>query len=602
MRLMKNLTPSIAAILLGCMLALLVGCGGGNPNAESGSGSGSNGGKPKVLRVPLISECRSMDPADGSTMYDNRCVVQVYETLLQYKYLKRPLELEPLLLSEMPTQSEDGLTYHFTLKPDVYFQDDECFPDGKGRQLVAADVIYSLKRLADSDVSLKNWWVMENTIVGFDEYKEAQNAAATFDYDAPVDGLKIINDREFEITLKEPVQRFMWTLAMFQTAVVPREAVEHHQAQFARHPVGTGPFRMVEWVSGKSMAFERNPTYHACTYPSEHMPEDETFGFDKAAGTKLPIVDRVEVGFYPQSQPMWLQFRNKNLDFTTVPNENFDEAYNPRTKKLRPDFVKEGITAHAVPLLDFIFYGFNMEDELLGGYTEEKKNLRRAISLAIDWQERNRAFYNNVCVIYDGMIPPGLEGYPADGKGPVNWRGPDLEKARDLLAKAGYPNGEGLPTINYYSSKAAQGQEMAEMTQRQLKEIGVNINPILDDFPAFMEEVNKKKAPLFAFAWHSDYPDAENNLALFYGPNEAPGSNHFNYKNAEFDKLYQQIRVMAPSPERTAIYEKMRDMVIEDAPYIGSLARTRHYLINPRLKNFKPVEDFNNWYKYLDVE
>ena len=99
MRLMKNLTPSIAAILLGCMLALLVGCGGGNPNAESGSGSGSNGGKPKVLRVPLISECRSMDPADGSTMYDNRCVVQVYETLLQYKYLKRPLELEPLLLS-----------------------------------------------------------------------------------------------------------------------------------------------------------------------------------------------------------------------------------------------------------------------------------------------------------------------------------------------------------------------------------------------------------------------------------------------------------------------------------------------------------------------
>ena len=122
------------------------------------------------------------------------------------------------------------------------------------------------------------------------------------------------------------------------------------------------------------------------------------------------------------------------------------------------------------------------------------------------------------------------------------------------------------------------------------------------EFPAFMEEVDKKKASMFIFAWQSDYPDAENNLAMFYGPNESPGSNHFNYKNPEYDRLYEQIRTMQPGPERTAIYEQMRDMVIRDAPFIGSLARVRQYLVNPELKNFKATEDFQNWYKYLDVK
>ena len=140
------------------------------------------------------------------------------------------------------------------------------------------------------------------------------------------------------------------------------------------------------------------------------------------------------------------------------------------------------------------------------------------------------------------------------------------------------------------------------MTVRQLKKINININPRLDVFSSFMESVDNGKAPFFAFAWHSDYPDAENNMALFYGPNQSPGANHFNYKNAEFDKLYEQIRVMPSSPERTKILEQMRDMVIEDAPYLGSMARTRYYLVRPWLLNCKPTEDFWNWYKYLDLD
>ena len=600
---MRRFTELCALI---AMSVLLAACSGKPQGPNTGDGGTTGGGLSKglkVLRIPLRSDGpKSLDPADGSTVYENRCVSKVYETLLQYKYLKRPLQLDPLLLEQMPKLADDGLTYQFKLKKGVYFQDDPCFPDGTGREMVASDVFYSWKRIADDDVSLKNWWVLENTIQGLDEYRAEQTASDTFDYDAPVSGFREINDHEFEVVLKEPVTRFVWSLAMFQTSVVPREAVEKYGSRFGRHPVGTGPYRMEKWEPGKDIAFTRNPTYHECYYPEEHMPDDVEAGFTEAIGTRLPIADRVEVTFFNEDQPKWLQFRAGNLDYTMVPAENYTEAFNKRTRKLRREFADKGIIGHNIPLLDFIFFGFNMDDPLLGGNSEKNKYLRQAISLALDWEERNDAFYNRKCVIYDGMIPPGLDGFPKDGNGPVSYRGLDLQRSRELLAKAGYPNGEGLPTIDYYTNRGANSPQQTEMATRQLKKVGININPRLEDFSTFMESVNNRKAPFFSFAWSSDYPDGENNLALFYGPNEAPGSNHFNYKNPEFDRLYEKIRVMRPSDERTKIYEQMRDMVIEDSPFIGSMARTRSYLVQPWLKNFKPTEDFWNWVKYLDVD
>ena len=139
------------------------------------------------------------------------------------------------------------------------------------------------------------------------------------------------------------------------------------------------------------------------------------------------------------------------------------------------------------------------------------------------------------------------------------------------------------------------------MMRRQLAAIGVEINPILLEFPQLIAAIDERRAPIFSFAWGSDYPDGENNLALFYGPNESPGSNHYNYGNPEYDELYERIRTMEPSPERTVLYERMRDMVLDDAAYVGSMARTRNYLGTERLENFKPSEDFWNWPKYLTI-
>lgn len=605
-RLFSPTLPSHTLVSLFLTLTLICGYSVGSMRSAEAHPPES-----KTLHLPVRSDGpKSLDPVRGSTTYDNMVTCNFYDTLLQYKYLKRPLELEPQLLAEMPKRSEDGRTYSFTLKQGIKFHDDPCFPDGKGRELVAEDVFYSWKRMADKSNLPKSWWLFKDTILGFDAYRETQNKAAAtaggkFDYDAPVEGFRLLGKYQFEVVLNEPVFRFTWILAMFQTSVVAKEAVEKYGDRLSRHPVGTGPYvlrKESDWVSGKSMTMYKNPSYREDYYPTEHMPEDEARGLHLDAGKRLPLVDRVEFGFFLKDEPMWLEFLSTSIGYTQVPAEVWPDAFMRRSKKLKKNFRKKGVVAYREPLLDFIFYGFNMEDGLLGGYGDKRKYLRQAISLALDWEERNNAFYNGLNIIYDGPIPPQLSGHPEGGNAAKNYRGLNLDKSRELLEKAGYPGGEGLPVIEYYSSAEANGPEQAEMLKRHLAKIGIKLNTHLLPFSTLIEAINNKKAPFFSFAWSSDYPDGENNLALFYGPNETPGSNHYNYKNKEYDELYRKILVMAPSPERTRIYERMRDIVIEDAPYAGSMARERYYLINPWLKNFRPTESFYNWVKYLDVD
>lgn len=575
-------------------------------------------GQEKILRIPMTTNGPgTLDPITGSTMYENRACSAVYETLLQYKYLKRPLELEPLLLAEMPEMLDGGRLWKFRLAEGIRFHDDACFPGGQGRELKAADVIYSWKRLADPANTYKSWWLVEGLIKGFNEYKDQQaariEAGEAFDYEAAVEGMRLTGDYTFEIELAEANQQFIWRLAMFQFSIVPREAVEHYGSTFAAHPVGTGAFILKnesDWVRNSSILFHKNPNYRVERFPAEMMPEDEALGFKEAAGKQVPFIDKLEFTFYVETQPSWLEFKSGREDFTTVPQSGFEEAFSRRTKELRRSWSANGIRAVQVPLLDFIFTEFNMEDELLGGYTPEKKALRQAFNLARDWDENNETFYFGMALPYDGVIPPGLDGHPNDNpehRMPYSTRGPDYARAREKLREAGYEidaQGKvvGLPVIEFYTSAGAESQRITELLQRNYEQVGIRLNPRYVNFTDLMNKVDLRQAPMFSFAWGSDYPDAENNLALFYGPNESPGSNHSNYKNPEYDRLYEQIRTMQPGPERTAIYTKMNAMLIEDAPFTGSLARTRVYLIQPWCKYFKPTEDFYTYIKYIDID
>ncbi len=648
-------------LMLTCVTAGMVGCG----SAAEGPSSVATQSEGKTGHFPMRSEGpKTLDPVKGSTVYDNRCCSQIIETLVQYKYLKRPFELEPLLLTEMPVVVEtsaemqetamdlaeaarkkqtaewqtakelaeeagnepppkppeipdpEPITWKFTLRDDIFFHDSPCFPNGKGRQMISSDVFYSWRRLSDSAIGSKSWWLMRDTVVGFDEYREQQLASlpeetgAHFDYSAPVAGFQIINDQEFTVTLKKASARFLWVLAMFQTGIIPHEGLDTFGNRFGIHPVGSGPYTLSEgdWQFGLQMILRKNPNYRDEFFPTEHMPEDEILNLDEAVGKKLPILDKIHISFFENDQPMWLHFRARDFDFAQVPNENMPQVFSKQSIDgekqvvLKPVWRNLGVRYQPVPLLDFIFIGFNMDDKLLGGLGEKETKLRQAICSALDWGERNQTFYFGMNVVYDGVIPPLLEGHPPNGQSDASFRGPDLDRARKLLAEAGFPNGEGLPVIDYFVSQGRNNREQTEMLKRQLAAIGIRIKPNLVDFPTLMQTVDDRKAAFFSFAWGSDYPDGENNLALFYGPNESPGSNHFNYKRDEYDRLYEQIVGMQPSAERTEIYNRMQDMLLHDAPYAGSMARTRHYVIHDRMKYFKPVETFENWFKYVDVE
>lgn len=609
----RRSTPSLSLLpaplaALAALTAVVLGPG----SAWAQDIAPRSSGAPKVLHLPMRTDGpKTLDPVKGSTTYDNRASSLVYETLLQYSYLKRKsLQLEPLLVSRMPEPNEDRTVWRFELKEGVRFHDDACFAGGKGRILTSGDVFYSWKRIADESNAPKCWWLVRDTIVGFDEYRAEQNAAADFDYDAPVPGLVILDERRFEVRLKQPVPRFLYVLAMFQTSIVPREAVERYGEKFGAHPVGTGPFvlREEDWVKKKSMVFRRNPNYRLERYPSDCDPELAVQGFAKPAGTPLPIVDEIRISMFTQDNPMWLQFKAGQILYTQVPAENFGEAFSRRRRTLRSSWKNKGFRHVALPLLDFIFRGFNMADPLVGHVpgdpeqAEKNRKLRRAISYAIDLQEFNDVFYNGQNIIYDGPVPPGLRGHPEGGRAEAAARGPAIDRAKQLMAEAGYPEGKGLPPLEYWVSRSGNSQEQTELLKRQFREIGVTLKVRLVDFSQLMSALDRKRGHMFGYAWSSDYPDGENNFSLFFGPNEAPGNNSFNYKNAEYDALYRQILRMEPSPERDAIYVRMREILLHDAPYIGSMARTRYYLINPALLNFVPSEDFANWPKYLDLD
>ena len=371
----------------------------------------------------------------------------------------------------------------------------------------------------------------------------------------------------------------------------------------ARIP-GTGPFLLDEWVPKQRLTFNRNPTYHESYYPTADLwsAQDTKAGLAKAAGQRLPIVDRLEFSMIIEEQPLWLEFQSGNLSYIELPYSYFEELFSKRTKRMNRTGRRAGYGYRAEPQLDLIFRAFNMEDPVLGGFSPDKIALRKAISLAIDYDEMNQTFYKGLCIQYDGPIPPTLDGHPKNHLLPNIDHGPDIKKANELLAKAGYPGGVGLPPIRYYTNSSALNAQMVDMFRRQLGKIGVKLDAQLVDFSQLIELTNKKQAPMFGFAWLTDYPDAENNLAMFYSKNMSPGSNHWNYNRPEFDSLYEKAIVMEPGPARTALYEQMRDMIIADVPMIGSLARTRYYVWQPWIKNARPTGRFGNWFKYLDID
>lgn len=550
----------------------------------------------KVLNLTTPAKFKGFDPAFAADLYSGNEVGKVYEGLLEFHYLKRPYELAANVAEAMPTVSPDGLSYTFKLRKDVKFHDSEAFPGGKGRLMNADDVVYSIKRLADPKLQSTGWWLVDNKLVGLNEWRKKNETAEVVNYAEVVEGIKKIDEHTVQFKLIKPFPQFLYALAMPFTSIVAKEAVEKYGVEFQNYPVGTGAFTLKYFDNSNKITYLRNPNFRDKFYPSEGEGTDEASGLLADAGKKLPLVDKVVVNIQIETQPRWLDFQKGNSDLVAVAKDNFDQAIDRATKSLAKDLQAKGIRLHINPALDVTYTAFNHADPLF----KDNVKLRRAMSLAYDRNQSNKLFYSDTAVLAQSVIPPGLAGYKKDFKN--QWTEKNVEAAKKLLAEAGYPNGKGLPAIRYDINAGTESRQMAEFFAKQMSEIGITVSIITNTWPELVKKTNNKSTQLYAMAWGADYPDAENFLQLLYGPNEAPNSNSSNYKNAEYDRLFVQAVSMQDGEERTALYEKLNEMAAEDVPWIFALHRTETRLQQGWLRNFKFIEFNHAQAQYLNVD
>jgi len=531
----------------------------------------------EVISYSRSYRLKALDPVTAGDVSSSLAIARICEGLVEYDYLARPYKIVPLLAESMPEISADELTYTFKLRKGIYFHDDPCFPNGKGREMVAEDFIYSFKRLADVKNASSGFWIFNNRIVGINDFYEASKGSEPTDYGMEIAGLKALDHYTLQIHLTEPYPQLLNVLTMHYAFVVPREAVEDPNKVFSMHPVGTGPFELVSWRRNSRIEFVRSPkwaeTGRVDCYPTEGSPEQKAAGLLKDAGKPIPFVDRIVQFVVDDSSTSWMMFLAGQFSFSEISVDNWD-AVVTGDKKLNAALATRGIELISSPTLTVRYLGFNFEDEVVGSSTNPEQNLRnrklrQALSCAYDFDQMNK-FQNNRLYPMNGPIPEPLAGCLKE-RSPYRF---DLEKAKKLMIEAGYP--EGIDPKTGRRLKLTLDVGSADPTTRQMMEllvdmyrkIGVALEVQYSTWPAFMEKVHNRQTQFFYLGWVVDYPDAENYFQLFYSKNASPGPNNVNYNNPKIDRLYEQIRTMRDSPERTKLYEEMAHILVEDAPWI----------------------------------
>lgn len=538
---------------------------------------GAAGSAGPVLRRTL-DRVSSFDPIHSETVGAMRCVSLVYEPLLEYDYVKRPYALRGCLAEGLPAVSEDGRTLTFRLREGVLFGPDLCFgvdPDTglpATRELVAADVVYAIKRLADAKLSSPGYWTIENKIVGMDAFREASRAATPTDYAASVAGLRALDDRTVRIELTAPSMDFLWMLAMPYTAVVPHEAVRYYGRDFDSVEVGTGPYRLVRWRRNYRYEFERRPGRDTARDATPILP-------DAVGGVPF---ERIIYLIMDDASTRWLSFLDGALDVMgEITRDNWDAVINP-DGSLTEGMRRRNIRLASQPSLDTYYVGFNLDDPVVGG----NRKLRQALSSAFDsaqWEALNAGRV----VSASGPLPPGIEGRLET----PHAYGFDLARARRLLAEAGYPEGVDPATGRRLTLTLDLGRtdqeirENAELIAAFMDRIGVVVRLQYNNWPSFLRKVGRREAQLFLVGWMSDYPSALNFMQLFVSRNASPGPNRSNYANPAYDARYDEADLCMDPRRRLAMIAWMQEQVREDCPWIFLYHRRTHLLIHPSVCN-----------------
>lgn len=548
----------------------------------------------------------SLDPAQAASIYANFIVVNLYDTLYRYKYLARPYQLQPNLAAAMPEVSEDGLTLTIRIKKGVFFIDDPAFENGVGREVRAHDFVYSIQRHFDPNTRAQGTWLWQDRIVGLDQWK-----ARGSNFGDEISGLRALDDYTIEISLTRQFPQFVHTLTTGYAGIVPREAVEKYGQELSSHPVGSGPFRLTS-RDGVRAVLTKNPDFRKepfdLTAEGFNPERGDSARIQSLQGQAPPFIDQLEFEFIQEGAARWNAFTAGELNFTKVPVSQFESILSQHSPPTLNTRLADLYAFEASPEAGFVYTNFNMNDERIGYHPDPEQNqrnhaLRCAMVKSYDWEKANEIFFYNIGQIFPGAIPPSVPEY--DALGDTSYIEHDLQGARDLL-QANDWNEDTLPVLEYGFPNGVGYRQAFEQFRSFMMAAGYpaeKIRPLIfATYGDYQRAYSQGKVTLINTSWTMDYPDAENLLQLYYGPNAAPGSNSANYNNPEFNRLYEISAIMNESPERTSIYREMNQLLMDDCAAITGISRTMLFLWDKRFI-MKPDRSFVGGYfmRFVDI-
>ncbi|MFO1205389.1 MAG: ABC transporter substrate-binding protein [Burkholderiales bacterium] len=511
------------------------------------------------------------------------------------------------------------------------------------RELTADDYVYQIKRLAHPRLHSPIFGLMSEYIVGLKELAvQLRQADEQLARDGrknayldlgrfPLSGVEVVDRYTYRIKLKGKYPQFAYWLAMPFFAPVPEEAdrffaqpgMAERNLTLDWYPVGTGPFMLTINNPNRRMVLERNPNFKGETFPSEGEPGDAERGLLEDAGKPLPFLDRAVFSLEKESIPYWNKFLQGYYDASGISSDTFDQAVAVSSQGdigLTDSMQEKGIRLSTSVAPSDIYMGFNMLDPMVGGDSERARKLRRAISIAMDYEEYISIFANGRGIPAQGPIPPAIFGH-REGSGGVNpyvydWidgrpQRKSIAEARQLLAEAGYPDGvetaTGKPLVLNLDVTARGPDDKARLdwVRKQFAKLNLQLVVRATDYNRFQDKIRKGNAQIFQWGWNGDYPDPENFLFLLYGPQSRArhdGENSANYANPEYDRLFERMRNMENGGERQAIIDEMLEIARRDAPWVWGLHPKEYNLYQPWVFNQKPNQMARNGLKYVRID
>ena len=566
----------------------------------------------KIIRTAIQSAETNFDCAIESDEATGTLCDNIFDALLQYDHLARPVKLQGRAAVGPPEISADGKTYTFKLKRGIFFTNDVAFK-GKKRELVAADYVYSFKRILDPRLISKWQFLFDQKLVGANALIDEAKKTGKFNYDKPIPGLEAADKYTLIIRLEKPDYNLSYILALPGTSAVAREVVEYYGSTFAEHPVGTGPYRLKKWQRSLRITLDANPDFReeyfvsAITADAKADPRDLAIAAH-LQGKRLPLVGQIEISPIEEEQPRWLAFLNGEHDFIRpIPTPFIDVAM--PGGKLAPNLAKLGMTSRADEVAWLTYTTFNMQDKTIGGYTPEKIALRRAMSMAYPIEDEMAIIEKNQGLKAWSHIARGMAGFVDERTDFFEY---NPARANALLDTFGYkdidgdgwrekPDGSAL-AIDMASLPDQRERSRIELWKRAMERIGIRLtNNKIEKLPELRKQAQVGKVAMFNYGWIADYPDGENFLQLFTTASIG-GANYTLFSLPEYDQLYAKIVTMPDSPERTAIYQRMVHLLWVYNPWRVNLLKQGTVLIQPWLLGYRKHPFSHEPYRYLDID